>query len=106
MAQESVFPEEFGYHFSNGNFERIYRQTVQDFQLQMGVDAFREAAADFGRDAGSFNLKHSNQLEPGIKRYQWVNAGDDRMITVAYNSEREIIGIQFDVYERFTSDRK
>lgn len=105
MAHQSVFPEEFGYYFSEGSFERIYRQTIKDFQLQMGLDAFVEAAGAFSQDAGDFNLKHSNQLEPGIKRYQWVNTKENRMITVAYNTDGEIIGIQFDTYEKFTSDR-
>ncbi|MFC3418633.1 peptidoglycan DD-metalloendopeptidase family protein [Salinicoccus hispanicus] len=105
MAQYSVFPEEFGYYFSEGSFERIYKQTIKDFQLQMGLDTFVEAAREFNHDSGDFNLKHSNQLEPGIKRYQWVNAEESRMITVAYNSSGEIIGIQFDNYEKFTSDR-
>lgn len=106
MAQDRVFPEEFGYHFSNGNFEQVYRQTVQDFQLQMDMETFREAAADFSRNAGSFELKHSNQLEPGIRRYQWVDTGNAKMITVAYNRGGDIIGIQFDIYEQFTSDRE
>ncbi|GAB3059428.1 peptidoglycan DD-metalloendopeptidase family protein [Salinicoccus sesuvii] len=106
MAQQSVFPEEFGYYFSEGGFERIYRQTVKDFQLQMGLDTFVEAAHAFSQDAGDFKLKHSNQLEPGIKRYQWVDTDENRMITVAYSTDGEIIGIQFDVYEKYTSDRE
>ncbi|TVT27701.1 M23 family metallopeptidase [Salinicoccus cyprini] len=105
MAQKSVFPEEFGYYFSEGSFERIYNQTVQGFKLQMGIDTFVEAAREFNHDSGDFNLKHSNQLEPGIKRYQWVNTEETRMITVAYSSNGEIIGIQFDNYEKFTTDR-
>lgn len=106
MAKDRVFPEEFGYHFSEGNFKRIYNQTIRDFRLSMGEDEFTAAASEFNDGAGPFSLKRTNQLEPGIKRYQWVAEESGRMLVTAFNNEGEIMGIQFDVYEKFDTDRE
>lgn len=106
MRQGRVFPEEFGYHFSHENFEQIYHQTIKDFRLSMGVEEFVEAAKNFNDGAGPFKLKRSNSLEPGIKRYQWIDDASDRMIITAFNDEGEIIGIQFDIHKSFKSDRE
>ena len=106
MVKESVFPEEFGYHFSEGNFKRIYDQAIKDFRLSMGEDEFTAAAAEFNDGAGPFSLKRINQLEPGIKRYQWVAEESGRMLVTAFNNEGEIMGIQFDIYEKFDTDRE
>ncbi|WP_020007964.1 M23 family metallopeptidase [Salinicoccus albus] len=106
MVEGRIFPEEFGYHFSQENFEQIYLQTVNDFRLSMGVDDFINAAQNFNEGTGAFRLKRTNSLEPGIKRYQWVDDESGRMIITAFNSEGEIIGIQFDIHESFNSDRE
>ncbi len=106
MAQDRIYPEEFGFHFSRGNFEQIYRTTVKDFRLSMGEDEFVNSAENFNEGAGAFSLKRSNQLEPGIKRYQWVAEESGRMIITAFNNTGEIIGIQFDIHETFDTDRE
>lgn len=101
---QRVFPEEFGYYFSKGDFEAIYETTVQSFQAQLDKSVFLSEAETFREGTEQFELVNHNQLEPGIKRYQWVDYHTSRMIVTAYNSGLEIIGIQFDVYENFPSD--
>lgn len=103
---QNIYPEEFGYHFSFKNFEQIYKQTISTFKKQMSMEDFVQAAADFEEGTDKFNLKHQSQLEPGVKRYCWVDEQTERMIVTAFNNEGEIIGVQFDIYEKFKTDRE
>ncbi|CAM4279567.1 M23 family metallopeptidase [Lacicoccus alkaliphilus] len=105
MTTENIHPEEFGYHFSSGNFDRIYRQTASLFKARMNMDDFAEAAEEFRDGTEKFQLKHQSQLEPGIRRFCWVDAGTERMIVTAFNDAGEIVGVQFDIYEKFKTDR-
>ncbi|MFB9860978.1 M23 family metallopeptidase [Salinicoccus siamensis] len=101
----NLSPEAFGNHFSEGDFEAIYSRTAAAFQNQMDLDTFVAAAKEF-QDGRQFTLNLQNSLEPGIRRYQWLDEAKERMITVAFDGDEIIIGIQFDVYEKYGTDRE
>lgn len=101
-----VLPESFGDCFSKREFEKIYDETVGSFKDQFAKEDFLKEAETFHGGSADFKLKQQNQLEPSVKRYQWVDEATGRMIVTAYNTALEIIGIQFGKYESFESDKK
>lgn len=105
MAVNRVFPEEFGYHFTEQHFEEIYAQTLTLFKNQTSKEEFIKQSKKFHQGTERFELKFQNQLEPGVKRYAWVDEATGRMVITAFNTALEIVGIQFDIHERFDTDR-
>lgn len=101
-----IFPEEFGYYFSEGEFDRIYDAAVDSFKEKLNREIFIKEASAFREGTDRFELINQNQLEPGVKRYQWVDPKSKRMIITAYSTGLEIIGIQFGEHESFESDNK
>lgn len=104
MTMIRVFPEEFGFYFTEKYFESLYDNTVGHFKAQFNKDDFLKEAEGFHKGTRRFELKAQNQLETGIKRYQWVDQETNKMIITAYNTGLEIIGIQFGTDESFDTD--
>ena len=100
----AIYPEELGFYFNQEKFEEIYFQTVKGYQDVMPLNQFKKEAAAFHEGTGDFKLFKHNQLEPGVKRYSYVDNQTMRMITAAFSNERDIVGLQFGMLEKFNTD--
>lgn len=100
-----IYPAEFNYYFNNGKFEDIYFQTLKAYQELMPMNEFKKEADAFKEGTEDFQIFKNNQLEPGVQRYSYVDDKTKRMITVAYSTELEIVGIQFGFLDKFDTDK-
>ena len=84
----AIYPEELGYYFNQKKFEQIYFQTLKGFQEVMPLNQFKKEAAAFHEGTEDFKLFKHNQLEPGVKRYSYVDDKSMRMITAAFSDRK------------------
>lgn len=101
----AIYPEEFGYYFNQGKFDDIYFQTLKGYQELMPLNEFKKEAAAFKDGTEDFKLFKNNQLEPGVQRYSYTDEKTMRMITVAFTTERDIVGLQFGTLDKFHTDK-
>lgn len=94
-----------GEYFNAQKFEELYEATMPEWQALMPKETFLKEAMAFHKDTDHFALYRKNELEPGIKRYAFVDEKTKKMLTVAVKQPL-IIGLKFGYLENYQAEKK
>lgn len=89
-----------GEFFNAHKFEDIYLSTMPEWQALMPKEEFLNEARHFHQGTIHFSLYRENELEPGVRRYAFVDDKTKRMLTVAVKQSL-IIGLKFGYLEQY-----
>lgn len=89
--KENILPKEFVDTFLEGEFERIYQQTSDEFQNIVTYDQFEQLGKEFNHGVEKYEL----DLElPELGEYQWISNSGDKGIAARFSDDHTITGIQ------------
>lgn len=94
-----------GDYFSEKRFEEIYSQTMPAWQEMMPKEDFLKEATRFHQGTKHFSLYKENELEPGVKRYAFVDESSKKMLTVAVK-QSILVGLKFGFLENYEADKR
>ena len=100
MPVETIKPEEFGSFFLNGDFERIYYCTTNDFQALVSFKQFVEMAASFNEGVESYQLESETTFQ-NLTQYVWLDGRKEKAICVSFDKSMQIHGLYIKPYIQY-----
>ncbi|KGR84356.1 M23 family metallopeptidase [Lysinibacillus odysseyi] len=105
MLHESIQPPHFGDLFHQGQFEKIYKQTSQEFQSLVTLEQFEELAAPFNADVSSYQLELSTTIG-NIVQYLWLDDQREKAIHVSFDENGMIQSFYLKPYTTYPDSDK
>lgn len=97
-AENPIPPEDFANQFLNGEFEKLYKQTSDEFQEMVSMKQFQELGEEFNQGVDTYKL----DLEmKELGEYQWISNQEDKGIWASFLDDHTITGIQLMPLETF-----
>ncbi|MFA1821624.1 M23 family metallopeptidase [Virgibacillus oceani] len=93
MNAKLVSPGQFTDQFLEGELERLYNQTSEDFQATVTLEEFVALGENFNAGVESFDLVSEIPIH-GMTEYQWVSNQGDKGIRSYFADDLTIEGLQ------------
>ncbi|MTH55022.1 peptidoglycan DD-metalloendopeptidase family protein [Bacillus mangrovi] len=100
-----VRPKAIGKLILKGEYERVYRQTSEEFRKEISLEDFMELSNKFNIGVKKYKLVSDLPLAPEIKEYIWLDQTGTKGISAAVEKDGTIAGLGFVLLEKFASDR-
>lgn len=92
LFHETIIPEKLDSAFLNEEFERIYHQTIEDFQNAIPYEQFIEIASAFNQGSKEYKIEFCTKLQ-GLMHYIWLDKHQEKAIAATFDDQNTIHSI-------------